>query len=67
MIQTAQALVPAAINTAQAGRSFPGPSLISGLSFAVNAVSGKSPFFTGSPPGASASVPIYKLTSAYLC
>lgn len=66
-IQAAQNPDPAAISTAQAEKSLPGLTPISGPAFALNTFANKAPFITGSPPGALSSVPVYKLTSAYIC
>lgn len=66
-IQAAQNMDPAAINTAQAEKSQPHLMPISGPAFAVNTFARKAPLADGSPPGALSSVPVYKLTSAYLC
>ncbi len=66
-IQAAQDLRPAVINTAQAEKSQPDLMPISGPAFALNTFARKAPLADGSPPGALSSVPVYKLTSAYLC
>jgi hypothetical protein len=66
-MQAAQDTDPATLNTLKA----PQPSMdlmpISGPAFAVNTFARKAPLVDGSPPGALSSVPVYKLTSAYIC
>jgi hypothetical protein len=58
---------PATVNSAQAEMPLPDSSHASGPAFAVNTGSEKIPYGTGSPPGSILALPVYKLTSAYLC
>jgi hypothetical protein len=66
-MQAAQHLGPATLNSLAASQPPINFAPVSGPGFAVNTLARKAPFITGSPPGAPSSVPVYKLTSAYLC
>jgi hypothetical protein len=66
-IQAAQDLGPATLNSLTASQPSINFAPVSGPGFAVNAFAVKAPFITGSPPGVLNSVPVYKLTSAYIC
>jgi hypothetical protein len=66
-MQAAQHLSPATLNSLTASQPPINFAPVSGPGFAVNTLARKAPFITGSPPGAHGSVPVYKVTSAYLC
>jgi hypothetical protein len=66
-MRAGQNLGPATLNSLTASQPSINFAPISGPSFAANTFAKKTPFITGSPPGALNSVPVYKLTSAFLC
>jgi hypothetical protein len=66
-MQAAQNLGPATLNSLTASQPSINFAPVSGPGFAVNTFAKKTPFITGSPPGVPNSVPVYKMTSAYLC
>jgi hypothetical protein len=66
-IQAAHNLGPATLNSLTASQPPINFAPVSGPGFAANPLAKKAPLITGSPPGAQGSVPVYKLTSSYLC